>query len=88
MKNQYALALASLMDNRLRAFYLIIVILFGGGATILSQTVRVTDVDSNTLLEIIDEGNVGSILLPDTTQGPIDVTNKLYNISWRILHNV
>jgi len=40
----------------------------------------VEDKDSNILMEISDEGTVGSIVLPDTIAAPVNTENKLYNL--------
>lgn len=40
----------------------------------------VGDKDSNVLLEVTDDGSVGSIVIPDTNAAPINTINKLYNL--------
>ena len=61
--------------NRLSLFSVSLVLLTN---LIYSQSVDVKDGDSNSLITINDEGNAGSITIPDaTTVGT--PTNKLYN---------
>ena len=45
-----------------------------------SQKMTVKDSDNNVLMEVNDEGTVGSIVLDDSTVAPTTTTNKLYNV--------
>jgi len=47
----------------------------------LFAQMTVEDMDSNVLVEISDEGTVGSITLPDTSVAPSNLVNKLYNLN-------
>ncbi len=47
----------------------------------------VKDSDDNTLMEVNDEGIVGSILLPGTDVGPSDPHHKLYNVLGNLYWN-
>ena len=47
-------------------------------STFAQMTVK--DSDNHTLMEVNDEGVVGSILLPQTDAAPSDKNNKLYNV--------
>ena len=62
---------------------------FGGmGVTEQSgEKMSVKDSDDNVLMEVIDEGLVGSIMIPDTNVAPLDITNKLYNLSGTLYWN-
>ena len=45
-----------------------------------SQKMTVKDSDTNVLMEVNDEGTIGSITLPDTNAVLTSETNKLYNL--------
>ena len=53
----------------------------------MAQKMTVKDSDSNVLMEVNDEGNVGSIMLPDANAAPHSTTNKLYNLSGTLYLN-
>jgi hypothetical protein len=61
-------------------------ILASTGSTI-AQKMAVKDGDNHSLMEVNDEGTVGSITLPDTSQNPAITTNKLYNIGGTLYWN-
>jgi len=65
----------------------LIISLFVFTGIALAQKVTVKDTSSNVLLEINDEGKVGSITIPDTTDAPAATTNKLYNIGGSLYWN-
>jgi hypothetical protein len=44
-----------------------------------AQEKTVTDSDANTLLQVNDEGDAGSLTLPPAPSAPADTTGKLYN---------
>lgn len=46
-----------------------------------AQKMTVADSESHVLMEVNDEGTVGSIMLPDSTLAPVITTDKLYNVS-------
>jgi hypothetical protein len=58
----------------------VVAVLFSLWGVLFSQKMTVKDSDSNVLMEVIDEGTVGSIYL---SQGPTPstITDKLYNVS-------
>ncbi len=52
-----------------------------------AQKMTVKDSDSNVLMEVNDEGTVGTILLEDSTEAPSVTTNKLYNVGGDLYWN-
>jgi len=62
----------------IRFIYLIIFVAIYIPAEASAQKITVKDSDDNVLMEVIDEGTVGSITLRDTTVIPSVITNKLY----------
>ncbi len=51
------------------------------------QMVGVIDLEGNILLEIKDEGKVGSIVIPDSPGAPTDIKNKLYSLNGALYFN-
>jgi hypothetical protein len=47
---------------------------------LFAQKMTVKDSDANVLMEVNDEGTVGSITIEDATEAPKLTTNKLYNV--------
>ena len=62
----------------IRFICLLILIAFYVSRETLAQKMSVKDSDNNILMEVNDEGTVGSITLRDTTVAPSITTNKLY----------
>ena len=54
---------------------------------VLAQKMIVKDSDSNVLMEVNDEGTMGSITLPDTNVTLSSETNKLYNLNGSLIWN-
>lgn len=52
-----------------------------------AQKMTVKDSENNILMEVNDEGQVGSITLPDTANAPASTTNKLYNLGGSLYWN-
>ena len=64
------------------------IIFLGFGSHLLfAQSMIIRDSDSKVLMEVVDEGNVGSIMLPDTNAAPVSTTNKLYNLDGTLYWN-
>jgi len=61
-------------------FALFILLCFTFAASEVLAQLTVEDKDSNILMEVLDEGTVGSIVLSDTTTAPTNTLNKLYNL--------
>ena len=59
---------------------ILVILLFTLASTALAQKMTVKDSDSNVLMEVNDEGDVGSITLPSGA-APSTTTYKLYNVS-------
>ncbi len=55
--------------------------------TVRAQKMTVKDSNSNVLMEVIDEGSKGSIMIPDTSAALSSETNKLYNLSGTLMWN-
>jgi hypothetical protein len=53
----------------------------------MAQKMTVKDSDSNVLMEVNDEGTMGSIVLPDTNAALSSQTNKLYNLNGSLIWN-
>lgn len=66
---------------------ILVIFLFVLVSTIFAQKMTVKDSDLNVLMEVNDEGTVGSITLRDTTVAPSVTTNKLYNQSGALYWN-
>jgi hypothetical protein len=64
-------------------FFMLFLLLAGAGFT---QTMTVIDSDANILMEVNDEGKVGSITLP-AGSAPSTTANKLYNVSGSLYWN-
>jgi hypothetical protein len=64
-------------------FFMFFLLLAGAG---FSQKMTVKDSDSNILMEVNDEGTVGSITVPSGT-APSTTTNKLYNVGGALYWN-
>jgi len=62
----------------MRFIYLIIFVVFFISAETLAQKMTVKDSDDNVLMEVNDEGTVGSITLKNATVAPSVITDKLY----------
>lgn len=60
---------------------ILVILLFTVTGMALAQKMTVKDSDSNILMEVTDEGTVGSIMIPDSSEAPGTTTNKLYNVS-------
>jgi hypothetical protein len=54
---------------------------------LFAQKMTVKDSDTNVLMEVNDEGTVGSITLEDSTAAPSVATNKLYNVDGSLYWN-
>lgn len=67
--------------------FIITIILLAFVDTIFAQKMTVKDNDSHILMEVEDEGTVGSIMIPDSTEAPETTTNKLYNKSGALYWN-
>ncbi len=67
----------------MKSHYLFIFLLIFVSTSLAQMTVE--DNKSNVLMEVHDEGTVGSIVLPDTSVAPDTTQNKLYNVGG-ILH--
>jgi hypothetical protein len=52
-----------------------------------AQKMSVKDSDGNVLMEVNDEGVVGSVILPDTNAALSSQTNKLYNLNGALIWN-
>lgn len=52
-----------------------------------AQKMSVTDGDDHVLMEVNDEGTVGSITLPDSSAAPGVTSNKLYNVDGALYWN-
>ena len=48
---------------------------------------EIKDADANTLMRVEDEGNGGSVMLPDLTGAPALPENKLYNLGGHLYFN-
>jgi hypothetical protein len=59
-------------------FFILFYLIVFTGNTLAQMTVE--DNDLNILMEVSDEGTVGSIVLPDTNAAPTSTLNKLYNL--------
>jgi len=64
-------------------FFLLCLVMAGTG---LSQKMTVKDSDANVLMEVNDEGTVGSITVPSGS-APSTPTNKLYNVGGSLYWN-
>ena len=64
-----------------------IIILCVFASIAFGQKMTVKDSDSNILMEVNDEGNIGSITLPDTNTALGSQTNKLYNLNGSLIWN-
>ena len=69
-----------------RFFFLLAVILFFAVNTSYAQ-MTVKDSDNNTLIEVNDEGNMGSITLTDTSDALASQENKLYSRNDSLIWN-
>lgn len=58
-----------------------------GSHLVFAQSMIIRDSDSKVLMEVADEGNVGSIMLPDTNAAPVSTINKLYNLDGALYWN-
>jgi len=65
-------------------FFFLCLVTAGAG---LSQKMTVKDSEANVLMEVNDEGTVGSITLEDSTVAPSTTTNKLYNVGGSLYFN-
>ena len=54
---------------------------------LFSQKMTVKDNDNHVLMEVNDEGTVGSMTLEDSTVAPTVTTNKLYNVGGALFWN-
>lgn len=70
--------------NLLWLMTLLVLLIFQAGYT---QKMTVKDTDSNLLMQVNDEGTVGSITLEDSTVAPSTTTNKLYNVGGSLYWN-
>ena len=71
----------------MRFAYILIFVAFYFSAEALAQKMSVKDSDNNVLMEVNDEGTVGSITLRDTTVAPSDVANKIYVLNGMLYWN-
>jgi len=63
------------------------ILLFAIASTAMGQKMTVKDSDANVLMEVNDEGTMGSITLPDTNAALGSETNKLYNLNGTLIWN-
>lgn len=62
-------------------------LLYSSLGTVQAQKMAVKDTDGNVLMEVIDEGKIGSITLPDTAARIHVETNRLYNYDGTLIWN-
>lgn len=62
-------------------------LIFSIVGTVLAQKMTVKDNASNVLMEVNDEGTVGSITVPSGSGAPTATLNKLYNINGSLYWN-
>ena len=65
----------------------IVLLVFVWSGSALAQKMTVRDSDSNVMMEVNDEGTVGSITLPPSTSAPANTTNRLYNMGGVLFWN-
>ena len=67
--------------------FVICMLIVAGIQSVYAQKMTVKDSDSNILMEVNDEGTMGSITLPDTNTALSSETNKLYNLNGSLIWN-
>lgn len=70
-----------------RFIYLFVLVAICISAEAFAQKMTVKDSDDNVLMEINDEGTVGSVTLRDATIAPSVITNKLYVVNGMLYWN-
>lgn len=71
------------MKRNLKLVVILVLILAN---SLWAQKMTVKDSEANILMEVVDEGEVGSLLIPMGT-APSDPSNKLYNVSGSLFWN-
>ncbi len=82
-KSNFASQIGSKINVSLKL--ILISLIFYVGTTSAQMTVK--DKDSHVLMEVKDEGLVGSILIPGTDAAPSDKKDKLYNVLGSLFWN-